>query len=225
MTSGSQPSGEPGPDVVDLDARRRAHHQELREASEHIVVVLPDTEGELTAVLGRLEELLLADLDGEDDEPIVDAPPDAAGAVGRLASYVGGAERAAPAVQPIAPDGRYELVPLHTVVIGRDDLQRILGAIARLPLASVDTLSGWFGDEQETARFVASAQRLGALLGLPWDEDVGVLHGRLGGMGGRTPVRAVLSEAEYAAYQRVSGRILETWHAGDTLAPFLYRGR
>lgn len=29
---------------------------------------------------------------------------------------------AAPAVQPIAPDGRYELVPLHTVVVGRDDL-------------------------------------------------------------------------------------------------------
>lgn len=100
MTSGSHPSGEPAPDVVDLDARRRAHHQELREASEHVVVVLPDTEGELTAVLGRLEELLLADLE---DEPIVDVPPDAAGAVGGLASYVDGAERAAPAVQPIAP--------------------------------------------------------------------------------------------------------------------------
>ena len=225
MTSGSHPSGEPAPDVVDLDARRRAHHQELREASEHVVVVLPDTEGELTAVLGRLEELLLADLDGEDDEPIVDAPPDAAGAVGRLASYVGGAERAAPAVQPVAPDGRYELIPLHTVVIGRDDLQRILDAIARLPLASADTLSGWFGGEQEAARFLASAQRLGALLGLPWDDDVGALQGRLGGVGGGTPVRAVLSEAEYDAHQRVSGRILETWHAGDSLAPFLYKGR
>ncbi len=34
-----------------------------------------------------------------------------------------------------------------------------------------------------------------------------------------------LKRSLYAAYQRVSGRILETWHAGDTLAPFLYRGR
>lgn len=82
-------------------------------------------------------------------------------------------------------------MPLHTVVIGRDDLQRILGAIARLPQASANALSGWVGGEEEAARFVVAAQRLGALLSQPWDDDVGVLHGRLGGMGGGTPVRAV----------------------------------
>jgi hypothetical protein len=35
--------------------------------------------------------------------------------------------------------------------------------------------------------------------------------------------RVVLGASAYAAYQRVTDRILATWHRGDRLAPFLYR--
>ena len=152
VTSGPE-AGDRGPGVADLDARRRAHRQGLREASLHALVVLPHTEGELAAVLGHLEDLLLDDVD--DDEPVVAADPEAVDAVGRLASYVGGLERGELAAQPVAPDGRYELVPLHTAAIGRKDLSRILGAIVGLPPASAEAMRSRFGGDQEAARFVA----------------------------------------------------------------------
>lgn len=36
--------------------------------------------------------------------------------------------------------------------------------------------------------------------------------------------RVVLTAAEYGSYQRVTERILATWHDGDPLERFLYRG-
>jgi len=80
------PAGDSSRDVIDLDARRRAHRQALREASLHVVVALPHTEGELAAILNDLEDLLLADVD--DPGPVIDADPEVVEAVGRLASYV-----------------------------------------------------------------------------------------------------------------------------------------
>jgi hypothetical protein len=114
---------------------------------------------------------------------------------------------------------------LSLVSIGRKDRSRILGAIAALPPASSETRRSRCGGEQAAARLVVTAQRLGALLSLPWDDDVDVLHARLRLTAADTPARVVLSAEEYAAYERVSRRILATWHAGDTLAPFLYYGR
>ena len=100
VTSGP-PAGDPAPDVIDLGDRRRAHRQARRVASLQVVVVLPHTEGELAEVLNHLEDRLLHDVDA--DEPVVDADPEAADAVGRLASLVSRADRGEPAVQPIAP--------------------------------------------------------------------------------------------------------------------------
>lgn len=35
----------------------------------------------------------------------------------------------------------------------------------------------------------------------------------------------VLDQAAHFAYERVADRIGRIWHAGDPLAPWLYRGR
>ena len=51
-----------------------------------------------------------------------------------------------------------------------------------------------------------------------------MLDARLRVTAAEIPARVVLSPEEYAAYERVSRRILATWHAGDSLAPFLYDG-
>jgi hypothetical protein len=56
-----------GANVSDLDRRRSLHRQKLRDQSDHVIVALPYTEGELAQALGRLEELLLTLEVGEDD--------------------------------------------------------------------------------------------------------------------------------------------------------------
>jgi hypothetical protein len=50
-----------------------------------------------------------------------------------------------------------------------------------------------------------------------------VLDGRDASVGG-VGERVVLTAGEYAVYERVTDRILATWHRGDSLARFLYRG-
>jgi hypothetical protein len=206
------------------------HRQELRDASDHTTVTLPYTDGELARAAGDLEEIVLAlvhdDPDAETWVPPALATPDAAQAVGRLASYIGAWERAEPAVQPVAPDGRYELVPLQFMAIGRNDRGRITDAVAHLTDAGVeDVISDYAGSRQAGEQLVAAAQRLVALLQLPWDDDVDLLHARLGrGATARPTERVVLTEDEYGAYRRVTERILASWHANDPLERFVYRG-
>lgn len=224
---------------IDLAAKRSERRQQLRDESSHVLVVLPSGDGELTRALGDLEEvMLLVDLvQGDEDKPLPAplAEREAADAVGRLASYVATFDKAAeePAVQPIAPDGRYELVPLCVVRLGRDDRVRIIGAVRELAATRTaashpavdEALSDYAGDPQAAERLVATAQRVAALLELVWDDDVDDLAARLDvGVLAAEPQRVVLTGQEYTAYLRVSERILASWHAGDPLGRFLYRG-
>lgn len=154
--------------------------------------------------------------------------PAAVEAVGRLASYVATTERGEPAVQPVASDGRFELVPLHTMQVGRIDLARIRDAAAHVVAAGkerqgdealLDAVDEW---SSQVPDLVGVTERLRAVLGLEWDDDVDVLHACLGGTG--HPRRLVLDEAQMDAYQRVSQRILATWSAGDRFAGFEWFG-
>ncbi len=67
---------------------------------------------------------------------------------------------------------------------------------------------------------IVEAARLHGLLSLPWDDTVGTLFVVLPPGAGRV----VLDQGAHAAYQRLVDRILAIWHAGDPLAPYLYRG-
>ncbi len=124
-------------------------------------------------------------------------------------------------------------MPLCVVRLGRDDRARIVGAVRELAATRTaashpaidEALSDYAGDPQAAERLVAAAQRVAALLELVWDDDVDDLAARLDvGVPAAEPQRVVLTSQEYTAYLRVSERILASWHAGDPLGRFLYRG-
>ena len=202
----------------------------LRAHAETRLVAIPDTEGEVMAALGRLDELLGAVAAWEEE-------PGGAGhlaarpsweAVRRLVSAVVSAEGKPPA-QPVAADGRYELVPLAWAIVERADLVQLGLATQALGRrwalghddAVVEALVEAAGnDGAKPEDRIAEAARLHGLLSLPWDNDVSLLARVLPAGAGRV----VLDEATGAAYQRVVDRILGIWHAGDPLAPYLYRG-
>ena len=192
-----------------------------------MVKVLPDTDGELSQVLSELEEvrLLLAgeELDEVGEGPSVMQP--LADAVGRLASYVAAWERQEPKVQPLAPGGTFELVPLLFVSIGRMDLNRIEMAVAGLDGPSERwAVDDFGGGPAAGARLIGAAKRLVALLRLPWDDDVDTLHARLAESSGGSGGRVVLTPEEHAAYVRVTERILASWHGNSPLERYMYRG-
>ncbi len=211
---------------VDLAQARRVHRQRLRDESTHVVRVLPDTDGELSRVLSELEEVYLLLADEEQDE--VDGGPSPmrplADAIGRLASYVAAWERQEAKVQPVAPGGTYELVPLGFVSLGRMDLNRIEMAVSGLGGPSARwAVVDFAGGPDAGTRLVEAAERLVALLRLPWDDDVDTLHARLAGASGPGG-RVVLSAEEHAAYERVTERILASWHGNSPFDRFVYRG-
>jgi hypothetical protein len=233
----------------ELGARRRRQRQQVRDSALSVRVVFPHTEGELAQALGDVEELLLAanaDSYLDVDDPGVGAGPEALAAVGRLAAYVASVEREEPLVQPLAPDGRFELVPLHVVAVGRDDLAHILAALRLVVQAGrdgrgderlVEVLEGWAGG-RPVEQLVAAADRLRQLLSYAGeadvDDDLDVLEGAAGSAGeggpgalghaGDSHRRVTLTTVQHEAYRRLSGRIIETWEGGDALAGFLYRG-
>lgn len=223
---------------TDLDRARVQHRARLREDSSHVTVALPHTEGDLGAALSALEDVLLLVGHGADD---CDLPlpagldREALDAVGRLASYVATVERSESVVQPVAPDGRYELVPLFFVPLGRHDQRRILSAIAQVSASTTTTsypvldeaIGAYARNPQDAEELVGATTRLGALLAAEGDDDIDLLHpvlSRSASAGGRPPERVVLTDDQYQAYQRVIARVLATWHSGDHLAAFLYRG-
>ena len=208
---------------------------QLREHAEKRLVAIPDTEGEVQAALGRLDQLLglVAAWQEEDhDRGEVGLDQLALGpsreAVWRLASAVrrSGGEATG---STSAPDGRYELVPLGWAVVERADLVQLGLAAQALGRAWALRHDELVADalaemaEAEAGRpedLVAEAARLQGLMALGWDDDVSHLAHALPVNGGRV----VLSEAAHRAYERVVDRILGIWHAGDSLVPFLYRG-
>lgn len=221
---------------TDLAAQRAKRRQELREKSSRVTVTIP-LDGSVSAALRQLEELLLLVdfLDGDRELPAPLAEREAADAVARLISYVASFDRTVeedrPMVQPVAPDGRSELVPLCFAPLGREDRARISAAVRALAATRTagshpgvdEALSDYAGDPQVAEGLVAAAERMAALLELVWDDDVDVLAARLD-PGRLEAARVVLSPEEYAAYLRVTDRILATWHAGDPLERSLYRG-
>lgn len=56
-----------------------------------------------------------------------------------------------------------------------------------------------------------------ALLELEWDDDVDMVSARLGRDVGHDGERVVPTTEEYAAYLRVTERIMATWHAGSVV--------
>ncbi len=222
--------------VVELHT---SHREFVRARSPHVVLALPHTDGDLARVVSDLEETLLAldDPASEEDEHLPDLLVGRAttDAVGRLASYVTDVERQPAAVQPIAPDGRFELIPLFFVTVAQRDLDRIVGAVGQLAAAAASPVpslithalhEGPGAWDRPTDR-VAELRHLAALLLLPCDNDVELMRAvldRRDSSVSRVGERVVLTAGQYAAYKRVTDRILATWHRGDSLARFLYRG-
>jgi hypothetical protein len=156
-------------------------------------------------------------------------------AVGRLASQVAAIERESPAVEPVAPDGRFELVPLFFVMLSRSDLDRVLAAVNHVratedgsghPVVGEAVLA-YTGRSASARQLVQAVDRLGQLVSVSQDVDVELLRDRfdeVAAAGPGRPCRIVLNTHEYSAYLRVTRRILETWHAADPLEHFVYRG-
>lgn len=195
------------------------------------LVAVPDPEGELLAVLGVLEEILLSLVPHPNDPKEWD-PPDsplgdgtALAAIQNVAAAVANAERS-PAPQLITPDGGFELVTLRFVEVDGADIAVIAQALAALDRATLPAGDEFVGDSlrgygrTDPSNFVTSAFRVHALLDLTPNNDTRTLADRLGAAAGRV----VLEPSEYAAYERLTERVLRTFHKGDPLARFVYRG-
>jgi hypothetical protein len=198
------------------------------------LVAVPDTDGELLALLGVLEQVLTS-LGPFDDDPEDSRPPAsplgdglALDALRRVISGLATAERS-PAPQPVAPDGRFELVPLRFLTLDAADLVVIAEAVAGLGRATLpgvdefvaEVLAEYASDRrQRPAELVAGAARAHGLLDLRANADTVLLAERLAR--GSGPI--VLTPPELAAYERTTERVLAMFHGGDPLARFLYGG-
>ena len=203
-------------DEVDVD-RLRAH-------ADWRPVAIPDIQGEISGALGDLDEMFaMAGPDAEFPEDVTVITEAARDAVGRLSIAVYKAEEG-PLAQPVAPDGHYELgahakgnleaADLIQLGLAVQDMGRAWAARSEDPI--VDVLQDLAEVHRKPEDLVAEAARLHGLLSLPWDATVSTLPAGAG--------RVVLNGATHAAYERLVDRILGIWHAGDVLAPILYRG-
>ena len=197
------------------------------------LVAVPDIDGELLALLGALEEILISVGPFEDDPEDWHAPASlgdgrALEALRRVISELADAERS-PAPQPLAPDGRFELVPVRFLTLDGPDLAVMAQAIAALGQATLPGADEFVADvlaehaaggRQRPADLVAGAARAHGLLDLAADVDTVLLAGRLTGASG--PV--VLTAPELAAYERLTERVLAMFNPGDPFERFVYRG-
>jgi hypothetical protein len=199
------------------------------------LVAIPDTDGELVLWLDRLEELLitLSPLPGDPEDWEPPAPPlgdgSALAALQRLSVAVHAAERTEPPAL-IAPNGRFELVPLRFVRVDPADIARVadgLAALGRATLAGGDQLvADALADHAHhhrlaVAEFVAGCTRAHAVLDQPSNNDDADL---LVGLHWHSEERIVLNTVENAAYQRVTDEHLAVFHLDDPLARFVHRG-
>jgi len=208
--------------------------------------LIPDTDGDLLHTSGVIEELLIA-LDQADDGPVdperwITPLAIARGrdAIGNINVAIGRAERAG-APRLLAPDGHFELVPLHRVPLEEDDLAAYALAVTMLGQSllpggdevTADTLR--HSDDLWAPRrlppgvdpaheIVARATSLQAVLDAPRDADAALLAARLPAAG-----ELVLSVDEHAAYQRYVARFLaiwavDSWGRQDPLERFVFDG-
>lgn len=227
---------------TDLTAGRARQHA-LPDMSSTTLAAFPHTDGDIANELGQLGDFLWL-VDGYQESEI-GCPPlpaplrgrEALDAIGRLANLVAAVERKPPAVQPIRPDGRFELVPLYFTDIDRRDRLRIAGAAHHLEAARRRRCHPaiWAAIEEwdEYRRSgppdpITTAQRLTALLDPQSDNGLDTLHAllcRRASNSGRPTERLVLIIDEDLAYQRIASRIVRIWHRDDPLARFTYHGR
>ncbi|MBW3613994.1 MAG: hypothetical protein KY439_01610 [Actinobacteria bacterium] len=234
------------------DTGRDAHHrQERRDASSHITITLPYTDDEPGQSISVLEDLFLGIIpegaecaecgpQQELDEACLPASlangclgdHAATDALGRMTVYTTHCHRHGLAVQPVAPDGRSELMPLYFFRLPRTDHVQLTSALADLPQVEDLIVRNYTGSHDAAGQLLARAQRLRAFLDLPWDDDVDLLDAlldrappdlpwdddreswckRLIGPSIFGPTeRLVLTHDEHAAYQRATERILATW--------------
>ncbi len=212
------------------------------------LVAVPDTDQELTQVLGRLEEVLLAlvAVDADDEPAPAGLGTDALDAVQDIRGAVLAAERG-PTAQLYASDGTFELIPVRFVELDEAQLAAVGEAVAALGLVLLpggdefahDVLSGFaergaahlclcdfphgaphLSTDHQAAELVASFARAHGLVDLAPDADTWTLAGRLAGEASRV----VLGIEEEAAYKRLTDRALAMFYLNDPLARFLYRG-
>jgi hypothetical protein len=193
------------------------------------LVALPDTDGELVFLLGRLEEVLLAlaPIDADDEAPADALGPVALQAAQNIRAGVLAAERRATA-QLFAAGGTFELVPVRVVDLDESDLAALGAAVAAFGSAllpagdgfTAEVLAGFAHDRAQPAQLVAGFARAHGLLDMAADGDTLSLAARTAGAAGAV----VLSAAGEAAYERLTDRALAVFHGNDPLARFLYRG-
>ena len=181
--------------------------------------------------LDRLEELLLAvNPVDEDWEP--PAPPlgdgTALAAHQRVFTSVLAAERVA-AASPIAPNRRFELIPIRFALMDPADLRKVAEALAAFGQATLpggdDLVAGVLADHAavhrlSVAELIAGCARAHGLLDLGADNDTARLTALLQTAEGRV----VLDADDHAAYGRYVERVITLFHGGDPLTRFLYRG-
>jgi hypothetical protein len=188
--------------------------------------LLPELDGEVFAVTGPVEELLLILADGAEEEPPLPAAlhQPGADALGTLRVAI----RNAPVVRLFAPDGRYEHEPLAVVTVDGETITAFQAAVAELSAALQpgarsdvsDFLDDW-ADERNTTpeAVVALASRLDQLCGLSSWPDHDLLAPLLEATSGGS---VVLSDEQEATYRRLRDQFVAIWHSGDPLARWVY---
>ncbi|MFE7201397.1 hypothetical protein ACFU8R_14080 [Pseudonocardia alni] len=215
-------------------------------------VLVPDLVDGLTEVLREVEELLLTLAAWEEDPdgpgPFV-LPAPLAGrcaldALYRIRDVLAPTQTppqmfdrgAQVGARLLAPNGRYEHMPLHAVAIAVADLDILAAAAAAAALghtvavrpdtelaeaiaAGAEAAAPIHGPPPSPRDIIERLARLHGLLDLAVTDDTRALIAVLDHAGSTDPV--VLDDATEAAYQRVADRMNAMW-SGDALSRFLY---
>lgn len=202
--------------------------------------LIPDLDSELTTALGHIEELLLEVAAWEDEDPDTTWPAPLAGqaalqAVRRIWDAVAPTqgERALAAgrtARILAPDGKYEHMPLRPADVDPADVGALATAAAifgdphapdhvRMALEHGAEIACGAGDDEARTRLVMTIAQLAGLLDLAADPDTETLMALTGGNPGED---VVLTPAGEAAYQRYATRANRMWSLSDPLARYLY---
>jgi hypothetical protein len=175
--------------------------------------VVPDTADEWLYVLGQLEELLLTLALWEDDG--TELPDPLAGraalrALGNLYDAIS-PTRSRNEVSPVpgrilAPEGRYEHMPIRFVRVAGEDLSSLEHAAQVLMTADGETPEAIDQHAEERgvnrSELAGSLSRLISVVGLAWDDNVRLLWSALEGHAGQD---VVLSADEEEAYKCLAG--------------------
>jgi len=154
------------------------------------LVAVPDSDGELTHDLGRLEEVLLQlqPYEPDDDPAPLGLGADALAALQRILGAILAAERN-PTAKLLASGGTFELIPLRFVDLDDGDLGAVGEAVAALGLALLpggdefaeDVLREFVDDrrKEQPGDLVASFARAHGVIDLAPDDDTRLLAAKV----------------------------------------------